>query len=66
VDAQILTLDKEERKMSLGIKQMQEDPWFFERRQSLYALRKAVRDNQVPLLDFDTSTQELIAELKMS
>jgi len=27
VDAQILTLDKEERKMSLGIKQMQEDPW---------------------------------------
>ena len=27
VDAQVLTLDKEERKMSLGIKQMQEDPW---------------------------------------
>jgi small subunit ribosomal protein S1 len=27
VDAQILTLDKEERKMSLGVKQMQEDPW---------------------------------------
>ena len=27
VDAKILTLDKEERKMSLGIKQMQEDPW---------------------------------------
>ena len=27
LDAQILTLDKEERKMSLGIKQMQEDPW---------------------------------------
>ncbi|MBC8265917.1 MAG: 30S ribosomal protein S1 [Flavobacteriales bacterium] len=27
VEAQILTLDKEERKMSLGIKQMQEDPW---------------------------------------
>ena len=27
VDAQILTLDKEERKISLGIKQMQEDPW---------------------------------------
>ncbi|MEE2700483.1 MAG: 30S ribosomal protein S1 [Bacteroidota bacterium] len=27
VDTQILTLDKEERKMSLGIKQMQEDPW---------------------------------------
>lgn len=27
VDAQILTLDKEGRKMSLGIKQMQEDPW---------------------------------------
>ncbi len=27
VDAEILTLDKEERKMSLGIKQMQEDPW---------------------------------------
>lgn len=27
VETQILTLDKEERKMSLGIKQMQEDPW---------------------------------------
>ena len=27
IDAQILTLDKEERKMSLGVKQMQEDPW---------------------------------------
>lgn len=27
VDAQILTLDREERKMSLGIKQMKPDPW---------------------------------------
>ena len=27
VEAQILTLDKKDRKMSLGIKQMQEDPW---------------------------------------
>ncbi|MFO7940045.1 MAG: 30S ribosomal protein S1, partial [Bacteroidales bacterium] len=27
VDAQILTLDREERKMSLGIKQLKEDPW---------------------------------------
>jgi small subunit ribosomal protein S1 len=27
VDAQILTLDKEERKMSLGIKQLTPDPW---------------------------------------
>ena len=27
IEAQILTLDKEERKMSLGIKQMQVDPW---------------------------------------
>lgn len=27
VEAQILTLDREERKMSLGIKQMKEDPW---------------------------------------
>ncbi|MBT3244051.1 MAG: 30S ribosomal protein S1, partial [Bacteroidetes bacterium] len=27
VDAQILTLDREERKMSLGIKQLRTDPW---------------------------------------
>ena len=27
VDASILTLDREERKMSLGIKQLKEDPW---------------------------------------
>lgn len=27
VDAQILTLDREERKMSLGLKQLKEDPW---------------------------------------
>jgi small subunit ribosomal protein S1 len=27
VEAEILTLDKEERKMSLGIKQLNEDPW---------------------------------------
>ncbi len=27
VDAQILTLDREERKMSLGIKQLKADPW---------------------------------------
>lgn len=27
VEAQILTLDREERKMSLGIKQLREDPW---------------------------------------
>jgi len=27
VEAQILTLDREDRKMSLGIKQMREDPW---------------------------------------
>jgi len=27
VDAEILTLDKEERKMSLGIKQLLDDPW---------------------------------------
>ena len=27
VDAQILTLDREERKMSLGIKQLKSDPW---------------------------------------
>lgn len=27
VDAQILTLDREERKMSLGIKQLKTDPW---------------------------------------
>jgi len=27
VDAQILTLDREERKMSLGIKQLKPDPW---------------------------------------
>ena len=27
VDAQILALDREERKMSLGIKQLKEDPW---------------------------------------
>jgi small subunit ribosomal protein S1 len=27
VDAQILTLDREDRKMSLGIKQLKDDPW---------------------------------------
>ncbi|HPQ33542.1 MAG TPA: 30S ribosomal protein S1 [Tenuifilaceae bacterium] len=27
VDAQILTLDREERKMSLGMKQLKQDPW---------------------------------------
>ena len=27
VDAEILTLDREDRKMSLGIKQLKEDPW---------------------------------------
>ncbi|MFV0522627.1 MAG: 30S ribosomal protein S1 [Mangrovibacterium sp.] len=27
IDAQILTLDREERKMSLGIKQLKKDPW---------------------------------------
>ena len=27
VEAQILTLDREERKMSLGIKQLKSDPW---------------------------------------
>ncbi|MBQ0115888.1 MAG: 30S ribosomal protein S1 [Bacteroidales bacterium] len=27
VDAQILALDREERKMSLGVKQLKEDPW---------------------------------------
>ena len=27
VEAQVLTLDREERKMSLGIKQLKEDPW---------------------------------------
>ena len=27
VDAQVLTLDREERKMSLGMKQLQPDPW---------------------------------------
>ncbi len=27
VDAQILTIDREERKMSLGLKQLKEDPW---------------------------------------
>lgn len=27
VDAQIITLDREERKMSLGMKQLKEDPW---------------------------------------
>ena len=27
IEAQILTLDREERKMSLGIKQLKQDPW---------------------------------------
>ena len=27
VEAEVLTLDREERKMSLGIKQLVEDPW---------------------------------------
>ena len=27
VEAQVLTLDREERKMSLGIKQLTPDPW---------------------------------------
>lgn len=36
VEAQILTLDREERKMSLGIKQLHIDPW--ERIEELYAI----------------------------
>jgi small subunit ribosomal protein S1 len=36
VEAQILTLDREERKMSLGIKQLRNDPW--EQIESLYSL----------------------------
>jgi len=36
VDAQILTLDRDERKMSLGIKQLHIDPW--ERIEELYAI----------------------------
>lgn len=36
VDAVILTLDRDERKMSLGIKQMKQDPW--ENIESKYAL----------------------------
>jgi small subunit ribosomal protein S1 len=36
VDAQILTLDRDERKMSLGIKQLHLDPW--ERIEELYAI----------------------------
>ncbi len=36
VDAQILTLDREERKMSLGIKQLHPDPW--EKIEEEYAL----------------------------
>ena len=27
IEAQVLTLDREERKMSLGMKQLQPDPW---------------------------------------
>jgi len=36
IEAQILTLDREERKMSLGIKQLNVDPW--EKIESLYAV----------------------------
>ncbi len=36
VDAQILTLDRDERKMSLGMKQLKEDPW--EKIQEKYAI----------------------------
>ena len=36
VEAQILTLDREERKMSLGIKQLHPDPW--EKIESIYAV----------------------------
>lgn len=36
VEAQILTLDREERKMSLGIKQLHPDPW--EKIEELYAV----------------------------
>jgi small subunit ribosomal protein S1 len=36
VEAQILTLDREERKMSLGIKQLHPDPW--EKIEELYAI----------------------------
>jgi len=36
VEAQILTLDREERKMSLGIKQLHSDPW--EKIEELYAV----------------------------
>ncbi len=37
VDAVILTIDREERKMSLGIKQLTEDPWTKEEVKSKYA-----------------------------
>jgi len=36
VEAQILTLDREERKMSLGIKQLHQDPW--DKIEDIYAL----------------------------
>ncbi len=38
IDAVILTLDKEERKMSLGIKQLTEDPWTKQDLLSKYAV----------------------------
>jgi hypothetical protein len=66
MQATILNTTRDRNDDLNNVAKMQEDPWFFERRQSLYALHKAVQNNQVPLLDFDTSTQELIAELKMS
>jgi hypothetical protein len=42
----------------------QEDAWFFERQKSLHALRESVNSGETPLYDFDTSIQELIAELE--
>jgi len=43
---------------------LQEDPWFFERQKSLHALRESVSNGETPLYDFDSSIQELIAELE--
>jgi len=38
IDAIVLTLDKEERKMSLGVKQLTEDPWKSKDLESKYAV----------------------------
>ncbi len=50
IDAQILTLDREERKMSLGVKQLTEDPW--EGVEAKYAVESKHKGKVTNISDF--------------